>query len=505
MGLKNLAWVAALGLATSPVLTQAAEPDQGTSEEVHRQRLRTEFLLLEDSRTTTWGSDFGVEGRLFTLRIPIARFQREDPGASGFLAQRGSVLVDRLKGVGRRVGFADDANADQVKDAVWNELPPFRMTLGGEGSTFNGEFGAVENTLGHGALVQRYTNNPRGGFDPTALGLVMSARAKAVGGTLMLGNILQPGRMVGFNVNGRPIQWLAGTYTNIQPEAASNIDMYSLLMSALTVGISGAMDTQAPTELGDRVLAGDTSAPNHVPGTAGGLSVEADVGINHSIIDAHAYGNLTGVGRTFQEATLGSDGHCCGSFQQSNLFGAGGVVGARANLFIEFIKIGGSVEYRLAGPNYSPTYFDRYYEGDRRFSRALGAPKIAARTMARHGYALQVGAQVLKTLGFFLEASDLVQLDPRFGRNDATMRVGAILHLLGIVDLLGAYSNRGFSDYLHVFNAQQTGMWLGEARLNLGPINLVGRSWRTFETTPNGNLQARNGTSFLAELVIGIL
>lgn len=487
------------------MLTAAAAhaQDAGTRDEIHKQRLRSEFLLLEDARTTTWGSDFGVEGRLLTIRIPLFRFGYEEASTQALLSRAsrftgGNRLSDRLR-------MADSPDAGAVRDAVWNELPPFRVTLGGEGGTFNAELGAVENTLGHGALVQRYTNNPGGGFDMSKLGVVASARAKSVGGTIMVGNLLQPGHMVGFNVHGRPLEWIYGTYTNFEPEAAGNVDMYALLLSALTVGVSGAMDTQAPTQAANQLAAGDTAVPRFVPGTAGGLSGEVDVGLNHSILAAHLYGNLTGVGRTFQEATLGADGRCCSSNQQGNLFGAGGVVGGRANLFLEFIKIGGSVEYRLAGPNYSPTYFDRYYEGDRTFSSRLGAPKIAERSMARHGYALQLGAQVLKTLGFFMEMSDLVQLDPRFGRNDGQMRLGGILHLFGIVDLLGAYSNRHFTNYGRMFAPETTSMWLGEARVNLGPLNLVGRQWRTFEPRSQGGTTARDGTSVLAELVIGIL
>ncbi len=496
---KSLALGALLG-AASPVLANVASsqppPDAATAEDIHRKRLRSEYLLLQDSRTTTWGSDFGVEGRLLTLRIPLANWSQEEAPVAGFVSNRvGASLT--------RVGFAD-ANTTAIKDTIMNELPPFRLTLGGEGSTFNLELGAIENTLGHGALVQRYTNNPRGGFDLTNMGLVIGGQARGLGGQLMLGNLLNPGRLVGFHVKGRPVQWFLGTYTNFVPEAAGNLDMYALLMSALTIGVSGAVDTTAPTVLGERALSGDLSAPTTVPGTVGGLSLEADLGINHSIIAAHIYGNMTGLGRTFEEAAIGVNGRVGSGITQANLFGAGATVGARFNLFLEVLKIGGSMEYRLAGPNYTPTWFDRYYEGDRLFGQS-GGPKITQRTMARHGYNLQLGAQVAKTLGFFWEMSDLVQLDPRFGKNDGQMRVGSILHLFGLIDLLGAYVNRGFTNYTRMFSPETSNMWLGEARLNLGPINLVGRQWRTFQVAPTGGVVARDGTSFMAEFVLGIL
>jgi len=42
-------------------------------------------------------------------------------------------------------------------------------------------------------------------------------------------------------------------------------------------------------------------------------------------------------------------------------------------------------------------------------------------------------------------------------------------------------------------------MWLGEARLNLGPLNLVGRQWRTFEPLPAGGTRP-DGIHVMAEL-----
>ncbi|MBI5496076.1 MAG: hypothetical protein HY904_13715 [Deltaproteobacteria bacterium] len=481
-------------LSGSTALANTAPPDTATSEEVHRQRIRAEFLLLQDARTTTWGSDFGVEGRLLTLRIPLARWAYEEAPVAGFLRQRTRPVLQRLH-------LAGEGTA--IRDAVINELPPFRLTVGGEGSTFNAEFGAVEHTLGHGALVQRYTNNPNGGFDMSRLGLVIGANAKAVGGNLMIANLLEPGKLVGFNVHGRPIQWFAGTYSNFQPEAASNFDMYSLLMSALTVGISGAVDTSAPSVVGQSVVNG-SSLPQAIPGTVGGLSGEVDVGINHSVLAAHIYGNLTGLGRTFEEVTVGPDGRLGTGLTQASLFGAGATVGARFNIFLEVLKIGGALEYRLAGPNFTPSWFDRYYEGDRLYGLG-GGPKITERSMGRHGYNLQIGAQLLKTLGVFWEMADLVQVDPRFGKNDGTMRLGGVLHLFGVLDFLGAYVNRGFNDYGRMFRGDASSMYLGEARLNLGPLNLVGRQWRTFEQQPTGGTRPRDGSSVMAELVIGLL
>jgi hypothetical protein len=488
--------LAATGTTTTTGSTNAPGPDTATLEDLHRKRLRTEYLLLESSRTTTWGSDFGVEGRLLTLRIPLANWTNDQAPVAGLLSRR-------FNGGLQALHLADN-NTTQLKDAVMNELPPFRLTMGSDGGTFNLALGAVENTLGHGALVQRYTNNPRGGFDLNNMGLVLGAQAKMAGGTLMIGNLLNPGRLVGFNVHGRPLEWIFGTYSNFAPEVAGNWDMYALLLSALTVGVSGAVDTTAPSVLGDKVMGGDWTAPRTVPGTVGGLTGEADLGINHSVIAAHIYGNATGLGRTFEEASLGPTGRVGGGITQTNLFGAGATVGARFNLFLEIIKIGGSMEYRLAGPNYAPTWFDRYYEADRLYGVG-GGPKITQRSMARHGYNFQVGAQVLKTLGFFAEMSDLMQMDPRFGKNNGQLRLGGILHVLGFLDFLGAYVNRGFTNYGRMFAGDTTSMWLGEARMNLGPLNLVGRQWRTFEPIPTGGVAARDGTSFMAELVFGIL
>jgi hypothetical protein len=468
--------------------------DPATRQEIHRQRLATEYLLLEDARTQTFGSDFGVEGRLLTLRLPLYRWSMEDPAAS-------------LWGKRRHGLMGADSAPLPTQDDVVAELPPFRLTLGGENSTVNAELGAIEMTLGQGALVNRYVNNPRSGFDLSTFGLVLGAKAKALGGHILLGNLLQPGRFVGFNVQGRPIQWLAGTYTNFQPELIGNVDMYSLLMSSITVGLSAAVDSDASTIMGDHALSGDYSLPNQMPATAGGLSVEIDAGINHQIIDLHVFANATMLGRAFEEATIGSDGRLGSALQTTNLWGAGMNAGGRFNVFLELVKLGGLVEYRLAGPNYQPTYFDRYYEGDRIFvnTASTTGPKIMQRSMGRHGYNLQLGAQVLKSLGVFVELSDLLQLDPRFGKNDASMRAGGIVHLFGVMSFLGAYVNRGFQNYGKMMSPGTSSLWLGEARLSILFFNLVARKWRSYDPTSTGGYQARDGNSLMAELVIGIL
>jgi hypothetical protein len=470
-----------------PVHTVKLDPD--AQREVRRQTLQTEYLILEDARTTTFGSDFGTEGRLLTIRFPLYSWQYE---------QAQSLLPRPLR---RYQRMLEGSQRGAIQDDVMAALPPFRLTFSREGETVWGELGAIESTLGHGSLVNRYTNNPRGGLSFDSMGVVLGAQAKSVGGSIMTGNLLQPGRFIGFNVKGRPLEWIYGTYSNAEPEFFGNFDYYALLLSALTIGVSGAFDTEAARSAINFARTGDEPS---MPGTAGGLSVEADVGLNHSILQAHIYANATALARSFEEATLGADGRATTGHGTSALFGAGITPGVRFNLMLEMLKIGGALEYRLAGPNYTPAYFDRYYEGDRT-ATPLGVPKISARSMSRHGYSLQLGAQAFKTLGVFWEMSDLVQLDPRFGKNDATMRVGGIVHLLGVVSFLGAYVNRGFQDYARAFEPSTGGMWLGEVRLSLFCFSIVGRRWRSFERLQDGATIPRNGGSLLAEFQLGIL
>ncbi|MEW5852641.1 MAG: hypothetical protein AB2A00_27905 [Myxococcota bacterium] len=471
---------------------QEAQLDPGTRREVRRKRLQTEFMMLEDSRTTTFGSDMGTEGRLFTIRFPLASYYYED-NVAGAVSRKMPHPFSRYANL---MPKADNG----IQDDVMAELPPFRMTFMDDGETMWGELGAIETTFGHGSVINRYLNNPSGGFNLNTFGVVVGARAKSVGGSVMTGNILEPGRFLGFNVHGRPLEWIYGTYSNVEPEAAGNLDYYALLLSALTVGVTGAMDTQAPAMVKAYAL---DNQPAQVPGTAGALALEGDVGINHSIISAHVYANATMLGRTFREAGLGTDGRATTGESVANLWGAGVSPGVRFNLFLELLKIGGAFEYRLAGPNYMPAYFDRNYEADR--IAYNGTPKITRRTMARHGYSLQLGAQLLKTFGLFFELDDLVQLDPRFGKNEASMRLGGILHVLGVLSFMGAYVNRGFQDYTRAWEPARTSMLLGETRLSLLFFSLVARQWRTWEPMEDGKMMPRNGNSFMAEFQIGVL
>ncbi|MEW5853307.1 MAG: hypothetical protein AB2A00_31295 [Myxococcota bacterium] len=465
--------VAGVLLAALPVKAdheQLSTTDPALGEELLRQRLQSEYLLLERARLTPFGPAAGTEGRLFTLRLALLDVQLQQPVTSA--APR---LQVTWGGVERQPAH----------------LPPFRLAWGQEQSVLHSQVGAIDVTLGQGALMRHYTNNPRAGLDVGLMGVVLGVNLSGVGGTVMTGNLLEPGRLVGAHVHVRPLMLLGGNVGNTLPDAWRLLDLGTVLLSSVSLGVTGVLDSELPGTF-FRGLRGPTEwrLPARVPGTAGGLSGEADVGITYGPLDFRVFGNASMLGRSFQTEAAQAASH---------LWGAGASAGVRTSISAPFLRVGGAAQYDLSGPDYLPAYFDRHHE-EHRLAMDNGAPKITLRNPASHGYRLELGAQLFDALGAFWEWVDSFALDGSLDGHRTEMRLGTVLHVLGVLDLMGAYVNRGFHDYRDAFVPDVTSLWLAEARLQVLAFSLVARGWRGYHAQIERGPTPISGSSVLAEI-----
>lgn len=471
------AWFA-VGLLLPSWLARA-ETDLVVQQEVHRQRVQSEFQSLEEARAGLVGPGLGVQGHLFLLRRPLFRIEFDEETA--WPTWRG-VRVPQ----------------DSARHPV-GAVPPLRLAVGGWGSSLNLQVGSIDVTMGNGTLVERYLNNPPPGGGWNALGVVLGVEAGGLGAQVMTGNLLEPGRFLALNVHGRPALWLGGGPTNVLPVMGVGWDPWTLLLRSFSVGVTAAVDTDPNRAIRRYVKEfgqGVWRLPSPLPGTTAGLSLETQWGLQHRFLSARVLGDVTALSRTFEHQTDESNVP-----RTTSLLGAGLGVGGEFDLNLWIITLGLTAHYGLYGPNYLPVYFNRYHEADR---LALdGTPKIAVQTPLRHGYRLQLGGQVLRTLGAFVELSDARPWEPGAESDEATLRVGGVLHLFKTLSVMGAYVNRGFGDYSRMLYPGSTSMWLGEARLQVLVLALVGRAWRTYQE--NGKrLEPRDGASMVVEFQIGL-
>ena len=463
--------VAATGWAGPSPQEEAKVTDLVARRELRRARLDGEFDLLKDVRHDLFDAYMVTEGTRITLSLPLVfRFDEQD--VPGLRARR---LVSRLAPPTPR-GMA------VVQDDARLDLPRAHLALGEEDGPFLFDIGAIEGSVGSGALVSDYATASGEGTGLSSPGLHLRGRTRGLGVTLFTSDVSRPGRVSAFSVSGRPLAWIWGSASNLKPEGSAELEDEGLLFNLVNVAITGAVDNQAP---------GMASGLTGSPGTAGGASLEADLGFDHELLGLKGFANATVLGRRQARQT-----------QLGDLWGAGGRAGLRGKLDVKLLQLGATAGLDLASADYLPSYFDRDYEADR-VAGPTWSPKLALRTPARVGYNLAAHAQLLKSLGAFVELSDMAPLGGARG-HDIDLRVGGLWRILGFFSVMGAYVNRGAESYDKVFAPTRSATWLAEQRLSLFVFTLVARQWRSFEPVDGGRTLARDGQSLLGQVQLGI-
>jgi hypothetical protein len=449
--------------------------DPGTRRELRRARLWSEFELLKDVRHDLFDVYMVSEGRHVSVSLPfMVSLSEED--IPGVVPPAGGRLGRVLRGLGR------GALEDQTED-----VPALHLAVGGEEDPFLVDVGAMESTVGSGSLVGNYVNSAREGFALDTPGVLLMGRLRGVGATVMTGNVLRPGRVTAVNVSGRPLAWLFGSVDNVKPEGSGGVEGEGLLLNLVDVGVTAAVDMEAPA------TSRQAGAPVHPLGRVSGVSVEGSVGFSETLLGAGVFVNATLLYRVFEPDGGG----------MKELYGVGGRAGVRAFLDVKVLRLLGRLEYDVAGQDYIPTYFNRHYEADR-VSDLQVVPKVTRRTPPRHGYGFMLTGEVLRTVGVFVQASDLAPLLPRDGGRAMELRTGVLLHLLGFASVMGAYVNRGFDRAGEVLEPSRSSTWMMEERLSLFCFALVARQWRTYEPMLDGRTLSRDGRSVVGQIEFGL-
>ncbi len=454
----------------------------------------TEGSLDRAARTTSasrnasaasFGSTSDGGRRWFKLRwrIPLLVLGDEDDSITQFALPFG------LSGGGFNTGYNAITNipgfqtiADEPLDELTSYIP--QLEFGEEDKLFRLQAGVLSSSVGHGTLVNAYTNAPEG--VRRSLGFLVEGNLAGLGGQLMVGDVLRPHQFSAGRVYGRPLMWLFAPDATFQPNEL-DIDPRTEGLGIWVTGLSAAVDVVAP-------LSRDGTVGNSLVWAAGwdneGAILDNQLMKIIPYLDLNIMGGLRG-------GLLGD-------------VAAGGHLGAEMMFDVAGIRIDIDGEYNVGSDGYVPRYFDRLYAIDR--SSPLGIEGTEAKagfdSPASHGYRLRMGVGFLEMFTGFLEATDQFPMDWTRGSNSGRVNAG----LSGWFAFFGgsvSVSQSGVDDYLSPSFFGPGFVFLAEGRvaLFLNILHLVGRYYYANDPTSVGSdeYEVRTGTLVGLEVNLDIL
>lgn len=308
--------------------------------------------------------------------------------------------------------------------------------------------GVLSQSMGHGTLVDRYTNGPDG--DVRRVGVGGEINLAGLGVQAMVGDVTSPHTFFAARVHGRPLMWFTSPEATFEPNEL-DVDLRTEVNGIWVTGFSVVVDADAPVidEVDFATAVWGASWDN-----------EAAL-LDNQIVKAIGYLDLNVLG---------------GGLFRAGVAAHPGVTVAADVLGNHFDATG---EVHVATDNYVPRYFDRLYQLER--TRAFGSTRAKAGLdmPASAGYSLQVQAGLLQAITVFAEAKDATAFDPTRGGNNATLSAGAsawLFFLGGNVTV----AQTGIRDYFDPRFAGPGFMVMGEARLALmmNFVHVVARAWR---------------------------
>jgi hypothetical protein len=308
------------------------------------------------------------------------------------------------------------------------------------------QMGALSTTLGHGTLLERYTNSPDG--MPRSPGLLVEGNLAGLGGQALVGDLFQPGAFAATRVYGRPLMWFLAPDATFQPNEL-DLDPRTELTGIWVTGASAVMDAAAPSALqGSRRV------------WALGWDNEAAL-LDNQLVKTIAFLDLNALG-------AGGD------------VGFGVHPGATLMLDAAGFRFDARGELSFGGEGYTPRYFDRLYALER--SQAFGSekPKIDIERPASWGYQLRMSGGFLEMLTGFIEARDQMPFDATRGGQNGQITVGASSFLFFFGGAVTA-TQTGITDYTRPGFFGRGFVVTAEGRVAVAPLNLVhlvGRWWR---------------------------
>jgi hypothetical protein len=428
--------MALLMVLTSVAMTARAEVplSAGAAGAVQR------AALTQDARRNNTASSFGApvtdDRRLFKLRWRL-------PWVLSFGGNSNFAPTPFAGGFSSAMALPGGTTLAMEPMEQLSTLVP-QLELGEPNKVFHGQLGAVSTTMGHGSIVDRYTNSPDG--MARKLGAMGEVNLAGLGLSAMTGDVFAPMDFVAGRIHGRPLMWFLAPDATFQPNEF-DLDPRTETLGMLVVGVSAAVDRTAPLATGTATV------------LIGGVDVEF-AAIDNQLMKAILYvdGNMMNVGddRGFAVAP-----------------------GLRLMWDLGGIRLDGEAEVVAHGDHYGHRYFDRLYGFERSQTFGLGKPKLTLDRPAGFGYQARTQAAVAKMFTLFVEAKD------QFGMTDAGLDGGSSNMVVTagastFVGFVGASVTASQTDALHQATFGPGFVVTAEARTALvfNLVHVVGRTWR---------------------------
>lgn len=400
---------------------------------------------MKNGTAASFGSPTGDDRRLFKLRWRVPWLLigggglGPSPFASGFVPT--SFVVPN--------GMA---LAAEPMDGLSSLIPT--LAIGEPHKLGQIQVGALSTTLGHGTLVDRYTNSPDG--VARTPGLLLEGNLAGLGGQLLVNDVTRPQAFSATRVYGRPLMWFMAPDATLQPNEL-DLDPRTETTGMWVTGLSGVVDTEAQTLDPDFTQSGGTRRVWAV-----GWDNEAAL-LDNQVVKAIPYVdvNALGVG-----TTVGLGVHPGAMF----MLDAGG---------FRFDALG---ELNFGGAGYVPRYFDRLYMLERSNAFGVGKPKIDVARPASWGYQARTSLGFMEALTGFVEARDQMPMNTAEGSSSGQITAG----MSGFVFFFGGAltaSQTGITNYAQPNFGGPGFVVTAEGRVALAAniVHLVGRWWRAHE------------------------
>ena len=392
--------------------------------------------LTQDARKNPTGASFGSpvsdDRRLFTLRwrlpwVAVGGAAGPSPFSSGFVA------------TGLGLGGLSLA-AEPMKDL--SAFVP-QGQIGEANKLGRLQFGALSYTMGHGSVVDRFTNSPDG--LARRFGLLGEVNLAGLAAQVAVGDVLDAAAFVSARISGRPVMWFLAPDATFQPNEF-DLDPRTEVFGIWNIGVGAAGDFSAPGTIG----------LGHA--TVGTIENEAAV-LDNQFVKLIAYVDLNGLWTADGDRTIS---------------GAGLHPGARFMWDMVACRLDVDAEANVGGDGYSPRYFDRLYFLERTSTIGGGKPKLVLERPASWGYRARADVSLLKALTLFGEMRDQRTMQG-VAPSNLTTTVGATAWVLMAGAAVTA-TQIGLGDN-ELVGSGFVATVEGRVGLVLNIVHVVGRAW----------------------------
>lgn len=437
-----------------------------------------------NASAASFGATSDDDRRLFKLRwrIPLYVAGDEESEITNFslpFGLNGSSFNTGYQNLRSIPGFAN--YADEPLTELTSYIP--QIELGEERKLARLQMGVLSASVGHGSLVNAYTNAPEG--VRRTFGMLAEGNLAGLGGQIISGNLLSPHQFTAARVYGRPLLWIFAPDATFQPNEL-DIDPRTEGLGIWVTGLSAAVDVDAPmanTGLGDRSFIWATGWDN-----------EAAI-LDNQLIKLIPYLDLNVMG--------GLPGGLLGDVAM------GAHLGAETMFDVAGVRFDIDAEYNVGSDGYVPRYFDRLYTIDR--EDVLGVDGDAAKAgldaPASHGYRVRLSTGFLEMFTAFLEAQDQFPMDFNRGINSARLNAG----LSGWFAFIGgsvSVSQSGITEYTSPGLMGPGFVFVAEGRVAvlLNILHIVARHYRTHVPDSSGtDFTVETGTLVGLEVNLDVL